>query len=145
MLAFAAHIGFALHQQISATIIAPGGGAFVKWYSNAQLFDGKLPSEFLNTLGPGRTLTQGRRDVGEQFSYAWAVGEDHQVVGYWATFRHSFAVMAFVSPMMSDFDVAPSAHLFRPGFLQGFSVRALKPAPWPGVYGQPFAGPYRMD
>ncbi|ESY02034.1 hypothetical protein X753_24950 [Mesorhizobium sp. LNJC399B00] len=140
MTTFAARIGLALHHRLTREIIRPGGGVVAKWFTNHQRFEGRLPDDFLQTLGPGYTMVQGTKGVGDQFSFAFSKGSDHGVTGYWATFRHSFATMAFVSQSTSDFPTAQPVDIHRPGFLQGYTVKRL--GEWPGLNGLPFYHSY---
>ncbi|PWJ87034.1 hypothetical protein C8D77_11917 [Mesorhizobium loti] len=139
MATFGARIGFALHYRLTGEIIGPAGGAFVNWYSNAQRFEGNLPQEFLATLGPDYTMSQGRKNVEGQFAFAFASSPDG-VTAYWATFRQSFAIAAFVSQSAANFAAAHPDYVARPGFLLGYSVKHL--GSWPGINGVPFYRPY---
>ncbi len=143
MTTFAARVGLALHHRMTGEIIGPNGGIFAHWYTNYQGMEGRLPDEFLETLGPGYTMVQGTKDVGDQFSFAFSTGSDHGATGYWATFRKSFATMTFVSQSVSDFSVVRPIDIYRPGFLQGYSVKRL--GEWPGQYGLSFSRPYWFE
>lgn len=140
MTTFAARLGFALHHWVTGEIIGPGGGVFARWHSNYQRFEGRLPHDFLEILGPGLTMTQGLKDVRDQFSFSFVHGVEIGVTGYWATFRQSFATMAFVSQNVGELGAAPYHLVWRPGFLKGYSVKPL--GTWPGRYGLPFRRPY---
>ncbi|MER8957284.1 hypothetical protein NKH98_32540, partial [Mesorhizobium sp. M0833] len=78
---------------------------------------------FLDILGADYTMSQGRKNVGDQFSFRFVKGMDLGVTGYWAMFRQSFAVMAFVSQDMAELRDAPHYLVRRPGFLKGYSVK----------------------
>lgn len=140
MTTFAARMGFALHHWVTGEIIGSAGGVFARWYSNYERFQGRLPEAFLEILGAHYTLSQGRKNVGDQFSFSFIKGVELGVTGYWATFRQSFAVMAFVSQNMAELSDAPHHLVRRPAFLKGYSVKFL--GSWPGQYGQPFLTPY---
>ncbi len=126
ILNFGARMAFALHYNITASIVPPTGGAVVLWYSNMHLFENGLPDDLLAQLGPSYTLTQGRKNVGDQFSFAWVIPTDESIYGYWASFRKSFALAMFVSPSTRHLRRYRS-NLFVPGFLKGYSVNALRP------------------
>lgn len=126
MMCFGARTAYALHYNITGQIVPPSGGAVVMWYNTVDLFGGALPDEFLNCLGPDHTLTQGRKTVSNQFNYAWVKPTDASIYGYWASFRKSFAFAMFVSPSTRHLRRYRRS-LFRPGFLKGYSVRALEP------------------
>ena len=143
MTTFAARVGLALHHRMTGEIIGPNGGVFANWFTNHQRMEGLLPDDFLQTLGPDHTMVQGTKDVRNQFSFAFSKGSDHGVRGYWSTFRHSFATMAFVSQSVSDFSVVRPGDIFRPGFLRGYSVKRL--GEWPGQSGLPFNQPYWFE
>ncbi|MER8672199.1 hypothetical protein NKH45_34945 [Mesorhizobium sp. M1156] len=140
MTTFAARMGFALHHWVTGEIIGSAGGVFARWYSNYERFQGRLPEAFLEILGADYTLSQGRKNVGDQFSFSFIKGVELGVTGYWATFRQSFAIMAFVSQNMAELSDAPHHLVRRPAFLKGYSVKLL--GSWSGQYGQPFLAPY---
>ncbi|ESX47245.1 hypothetical protein X762_19585 [Mesorhizobium sp. LSHC426A00] len=140
MTTFAARMGFALHHWVTGEIVGPNGGVFARWFSNYERFKGRLPQDFLEILGADYTMTQGRKNVEDQFTFRFVKGEELGVTGYWATFRQSFAIMAFVSQSMAHLRNPPHHLVRRPGFLQGYSVKFL--GSWPGQYGQPFLPPY---
>ncbi|MER8504020.1 hypothetical protein [Mesorhizobium sp. M0208] len=94
--------GFALHHWVTGEIVGPAGGVFARWHSNYERFQGRLPQAFLDILGADYTMSQGRKNVGDQFSFRFVKGMELGVTGYWAMFRQSFAVMAFVSQNMAE-------------------------------------------
>jgi hypothetical protein len=50
-------------------------------------------------------LRQGKFNVSDQFSYQWCITEGDRAVLFCASFRHSFAVLAFAATDRSIFDV----------------------------------------
>lgn len=143
MTTFAARMGFALHHRVAGEIVGPAGGVFARWHSNYERFQGRLPQAFLDVLGPNYEWSQGRKTVEDQFSFAFVKGLNIGVTGYWATFRQSFAIAAFVSQSASELSAAPPHLVMRPGFLKGYSVKLQ--GSWPGEYGQPFFRPYTFS
>ena len=123
MNAFAAKLGLALHYHVTGgllggVIVPPDGVVAVRWFSNVDALEGKIPSSLLEVLGEPETLRQGRLHTAGQFEYAWAVTDDREHSAHFATFRFSFAVSALVSSNAANFDVAPQKNCFRPGFLK---------------------------
>lgn len=139
MLTFGARLAFALHHEITKEILRPAARVFVRWHSNVSAFEGRLPTNVLEILGPGRTLVQGQKHVSGQFDFYTASPGDTGVFPYWAEFRQSFAILAFVSPGGLGLEVAQPEDLFSPGFLRGYSV-FRKNGPWPGPFAFPFGG-----
>jgi hypothetical protein len=91
-------VGFALFYEITKTMVPPEGGVAARWFSNVEVLQGRYPHEEISRMmGPSATLQQGKREVSDQFNYAWALSEDSAVGAFLATFRKSFAVVAFAS------------------------------------------------
>ncbi len=122
MTRFAARIGFALYYITLKRIIPINGAVFVRWYSNADAFDGKLPNELISFLGPERTLEQGQFNVRDQFTYSYV--EDVPRIAFWCTFRGAFAALAIATTELSTLPdaVHTTDRLFLPGFLKGYRV-----------------------
>jgi hypothetical protein len=114
---FAAKFGFAMHAEFTGQPIGPGGAVAARWYSNADALDGSFPADAWDIVGPPETLRRGKIQVGDQFEYAYAVGEDGTFGMFLGTFRQSFAVLAFTTTApRSVFDSPPTPiRLWRPG------------------------------
>jgi hypothetical protein len=95
--AFAYKIGLALYFEETCTPLPPDGEIAVRPFSNVEKFSGEFPDDSLNFLGSNRTLQQGRKHVGDQFLYATALSDDKKLGAFFAGFRMSFSVLAFVS------------------------------------------------
>jgi hypothetical protein len=94
---FGIKLAMALHFETSRKIIGRQGGVSVRWFSNYEKFTGDFPDQILNEMGPSGTLSNGNRNVGSQFQYAWRVAEDGGIGMYFASFRMSFSVFMFVA------------------------------------------------
>ena len=112
---FGAKLGLALHYEATGRIAPIGGAVLVRWYSNLQAFAGELPEDFLNELGPGRTLRQGALSVPDQFRYASMVAEDITMSGHFAILREAFAVLMLVIEDASQHKKGPTIPV---GFLR---------------------------
>ena len=121
---FAAKAGLALHYELTKEIVHETGGVCVWFYPNEALFAGNLPNDLIAMLGNPTTLRQGKKEVGDQFSYSSGVAADNNLSAHFATFRLSFAICAVVS---NDFETVEKLSLenknnvvsiFRPGFLK---------------------------
>jgi len=121
MEAFAAKFGFAMHFEVTGQPIGPNGAVAARWYSNADVLEGKFPMEAWGVMGDPATLEQGTFQVAEQFEYAWAVGEDGSFGMFLGTFRQSFAVLAFTTTGPREIFEKPLVllRLWRPGDLAG--------------------------
>lgn len=116
---FAAKFGFAMHFEVTGRPVGPDGAVAARWYSNADVLEGKFPMEAWDVMGAPATLSQGKFHVAEQFEYAWAVGEDGAMGMFLGTFRKSFAVLAFTTlePRKIFEDPPVPLRLWRPGCL----------------------------
>jgi hypothetical protein len=93
MLIFGAKLGFALHYEALQNVLPPTGGVLPRWFSNAQAARGEIPNALFSLLPATRqTLKQGRREVGDQFEYAWVITPERQHALFYATFHRSFAI-----------------------------------------------------
>jgi hypothetical protein len=105
MRTFATKLGFALFYEVTRKIVPMAGGVAARWYSNVDRFDGTFPQSVFDVLLPPETLRQGKFNVSDQFSYQWCITEGDRAVLFFASFRHSFAVLAFAATDRSIFDV----------------------------------------
>jgi hypothetical protein len=93
MLVFGAKLGFALHYEALQNVLPPTGGVLPRWFSNAQAARGEIPNALLSLLPATRqTLKQGRREVSDQFEYAWVTTPERKHALFYATFHCSFAI-----------------------------------------------------
>ena len=97
MTAFCIKVGLALHYEVTRNVLAPHGGISVRWFSNHDAMAGKIPEGMDRILGPPQTLRQGKKQVSDQFQYAWAVTDTGRAAMTMATFRFAFAVIAFTA------------------------------------------------
>lgn len=86
----------ALHYKHTGKIVPGTAWTFCKWWTNANLMAGEFPRELAEMM-PGRaSLRRGQVLLTDQFSYAFAVGEEGTLGAYLSAFRTSFAVAAVV-------------------------------------------------
>jgi hypothetical protein len=96
MQTFAEKVGFALFFEFAKTVVPPEGGVAARWFSNVDVLRGNYPREEISRIvGRSITLRQGTREVSDQFNYAGGLSDDKSVGAFLATFRKSFAVVAF--------------------------------------------------
>ncbi|MGY3347724.1 MULTISPECIES: hypothetical protein [unclassified Bradyrhizobium] len=112
MQTFAFKIGFSLYYELTKTILPKAGGIVARWFSNYDRLDGTFPQSVFEHLLPPTTLRQGKFEVSDQFEYQWRIAEDERMAMFLATFRRSFAVLAFATVDRGLFDVE-TKHPFR--------------------------------
>jgi hypothetical protein len=105
MQTFATKLGFALYYEITGRIVPTDGGVAARWFSNVDRVEGTFPLSVFDILLPPETLKQGKFNVSDQFSYQWRMAEGDRMALFFASFRHSFAILAFVTTDRSLFDV----------------------------------------
>src|SRR5262245_21886081 len=106
MQTFAEKVGFALFYEMTKTIVPPEGGVVARWFSNVEALQGKYPREEISRItGPSTTLRQGSKEVSDQFNYTSGLSEDNSIGAFLASFRKSFAVVAFASKLTTSFEV----------------------------------------
>jgi hypothetical protein len=97
MRTFAAKLGFALYYEATRQIVPSTGAVAARWFSNVDRLEGTFPQTVFDMLLPPQTLRQGKLDVADQFGYQWRLTDDDSMAMFLATFRQSFAVLAFVA------------------------------------------------
>lgn len=128
MQTFAFKIGFSLYYELTKKILPKTGGIVARWFSNFERLDGTFPQSAFQHLLPPTTLRQGKFEVSDQFAYQWRLAEDERMAMFLATFRRSFAVLAFASVDRGLFDVE-TKHPFKvcaPGELTSI-LRSKRP------------------
>jgi hypothetical protein len=100
---FGAKLGLALHFEAHRSPVPPAGGVQTMFFTNASALRGELPNELIQLMPAPRTLKQGKREVGDQFKYSWALTEEKRHSAFYATFRQSFAIAAVTALDRSEF------------------------------------------
>jgi hypothetical protein len=91
---FGAKLGLALHFEAHGLPVSPVGGVQTMFFTNKSALKGELPEELIQLMPAPRTLKQGKREVGDQFKYSWALTDEKRHSAFYATFRQSFAIAA---------------------------------------------------
>lgn len=128
MQTFAFKIGFSLYYQLTKKVLPKTGGVVARWFSNFDRLNGAFPQSVFEHLLPPTTLRQGKFEVSDQFEYQWRLAEGERMAMFLATFRRSFAVLAFAATDKSLFDTA-TKHPFKicaPGELTSILSRKSK-------------------
>ena len=112
MQTFAFKVGFSLYYELTKKVLPKTGGVVARWFSNVERLDGTFPQSVFEHLLPPTTLRQGKFEVSDQFAYQWRLAENERMAMFLATFRHSFAVLAFAAVDKGLFDVE-TKHPFR--------------------------------
>ena len=105
MQTFATKLGFALYYELTGKIVPLEGGVAARWFSNMDRLEDAFPQSAFDHLLSPKTLKQGKFDVSDQFSYQWRLADGDRMALFFASFRHSFAVLAFVATDRTLFDV----------------------------------------
>jgi hypothetical protein len=116
MEAFGVKLGLALSYEVTRQIVPVEGGVTIRWFSNVDAYEGKIPATLFDLLLPPDTLRQGKFNVSEQFEYAWRLTEDKSMGLFFATFRRAFAVAALVANKRERIEpVNVGRRIFSPG------------------------------
>lgn len=86
----------ALHYKHVGAIVPATGVIASHFFSNVQVFDGKIPSDILTVVQGEPTLTRSKNDLHEQFSYQFVVTIEKTTSVYLCSFRESFALIGMV-------------------------------------------------
>ncbi|MCK1312007.1 hypothetical protein [Bradyrhizobium sp. 23] len=111
MQTFAFKIGFSLYYELTKKVLPKSGGVVARWFSNVDRLDGTFPQSVFEHLLPPTTLRQGKFEVPDQFEYQWRLAEGDRMAMFLATFRQSFAVLAFAATDRGLLD-AETKHAF---------------------------------
>lgn len=93
---FGRKLSCALHYSYTGNIIPPDGAIFLRWYSNVDIYEGKIPEDILKIFGHLQTLKQGTFSVEDQFAYRHTMSSDGMLSGYFAMFRTAFVIVGLV-------------------------------------------------
>jgi hypothetical protein len=127
MQTFAFKVGFSLYYELTKKVLPKTGGVVARWFSNVDRLDGTFPQSVFEHLLPPNTLRQGKFGVLDQFAYQWRLAENERMAMFLATFRHSFAVLAFAAVDRCLFDTE-TKHPFKicaPGELTSILRREM--------------------
>ena len=94
---FALKMGLALHFETTGQPLTDDGGISIRWFTNYEKFTGNFPEELMNLFHEPLSLKNGKREVSDQFQYSYRLSDEKDFGAYFASFRHSFAVVAFVA------------------------------------------------
>jgi len=103
-------------------VLPKTGGVVARWFSNLERRQGKFPQSVFEHLLPPTTLHQGNFEVSNQFEYSWRIAEGDRMAMFLATFRRSFAVLAFaaVDKALLDTETEHPFNMCEPGELTRF-------------------------
>lgn len=93
---FGAKLVMALHYHCVGQIVPAAGGVAIKWFTNWDKVNDKVPASLFSLQGAPQTLQQGNWSVPEQFEYSWIVTDCKRMAHYVSTFRKSFLVAGLV-------------------------------------------------
>jgi hypothetical protein len=112
---FARKLFTALYYKEYGIIIPAAGGIMLRWYSNVQRYDRKLPDKVIQMM-PGRPIIQrARRNLGDQFYYVFGKAEDGDIAFFFVMFRDALAMLGFVDTDTSNFvSAVPDGDILRP-------------------------------
>lgn len=113
---FGARLGFAMHFNRTGRIVPLEGAVAVRWFTNYDAVTGGIPIDLFKLVGKPETLSQGRVHVGDQFNVASVATSDRSL--HFATFRLSFAIVAFVSENKLDMPALSGLLRHPPGCLK---------------------------
>ncbi|MCA1532089.1 hypothetical protein I6F21_05885 [Bradyrhizobium sp. NBAIM03] len=103
--AFGTKLFCALHYKHAGRIVPVEGVIVIRFFSNVQVIDGKIPNEILSVLGRTPILQRANTSLHEQFDYEYQVTVDKSMSLFLCGFRRSFALLGLVC----DTDDLPEA------------------------------------
>lgn len=104
----------ALHYHHTGRALPLAGGIAIRWYSNVDAVEGKIPDSMFKLMGDPVTLKQGTFEVGEQFFYQTAVSDTGLISAHFAAFRQSFAILGFAHEDVNEFPSIENMRIHRP-------------------------------
>lgn len=137
MQTFATKLGFALYYEATRKVVPGAGAVTARWFSNVERLNGTFPETVFDILLPPQTLRQGKINVADQFLYQWRMTDDDSMAMFLASFRQSFAVLAFAVADRSklDIDTEHPMRIVTPRNIKTFLERGI-PEDDDGVRGQ---------
>lgn len=103
MRTFGAKLGFALHYEAHRTPVPIEGGVQAIYFTNVNVARGEIPHRLIELMPEPRTLSQGTRNVSEQFKYSWLLTEERRHTAFYAEFNEAFAIAAVTSVDRTEF------------------------------------------
>lgn len=96
MTLFGAKMTQALHYEHTGAPVRADNAISVRWYSNADRYEGMIPDDIHRVTGEPYSLVQGSWSVPDQFQYKRSIVSSKGQAMYFAMFRRAFAVLGIV-------------------------------------------------
>ena len=106
----------ALHYHCVGDIVPAAGGVAIKWFTNWDRVNDKIPESLFSLQSVPQTLQQGNWSVPEQFEYSWVVTDCKRMAHYVSTLRKAFLVAGLVHVDADELHAQfPKVDIIRPG------------------------------
>ena len=113
---FGAKLIMAIHYHCTGEIVPAAGGVAIKWFTNWDKVNNKIPDSLFSLLGTPQTLRQGSWSVPDQFEYSWVATDCRRMAHYVSTFRKSFLIAGLVHVDSNELrQKFPQVSIRRPG------------------------------
>jgi len=113
---FGTKLVLGLHYHCTGSIVPESGGIAIRWYTNWDRANDRIPGSLFSLLGVPQTLKQGDWSVPDQFEFAWVVTHCKSIAHYVSTFRESFLIAGLVYNDSKQLQESfPSVSFTRPG------------------------------
>jgi hypothetical protein len=118
--------GFALHFQYFKVPVPSTGGAWVRWWTNANRLDGPILPPDLEAILPKapKLLRQGKKSSAGQFEYVSQVSSEGNVLMNFIACSTAFALLTVTAKDSSFFQTieCDGAHIHRPGKFLNYQI-----------------------
>lgn len=112
---FARKLFCALYYKHTNTILPPGGGIALRWFTNVQIDADEIPRSLAPLVSNFATLERSRTKLDDQFFYRWVVAEEKSLGVFLAFFRRSFAMLGYLDRNAAALrDVLAEATIVKP-------------------------------
>lgn len=113
---FGAKLVMALHYHCVGGIVPSDGGVAIKWFTNWDRVNNKIPDSLFSLQGEPKTLQQGNWSVPDQFEYSWVATECRRMAHYVSTFRKAYLVAGIVHVDADELHATfPNVDIIHPG------------------------------
>ena len=119
---YGAKLGLALHAECTGETLSSIGKVGVYVFTNKNMIEEDVPKQLFELLPDIRTLSQGQKNVGDQFKYSSRRTIEDGTSAHWVLFGTSLGYQLFVSENLT-MSAIPAKSVFRPGCL-------TTPKPW---------------
>ncbi|ALO44889.1 hypothetical protein [Pseudohongiella spirulinae] len=111
---FSRKLILALYYQQTGTILNHDAGIAIRWFSNLEVAQGKLPAELAQYIRGYPDIVRCNTSLKDQFSYGYTFSDCGRLSIFLVFFRRSFTIVGAVNLDSDKFDLPDIAKILKP-------------------------------